>query len=195
MTAVASNNSASLYVANALGGATTFAHGEPVAGHTFITRVNLALHGTRPPRLVSSTVIGIDFLWKANASAFVLAPTGLAMDNGTLYVVDALTDTLSAISHAGSRTVPVTASSDVITSRHFLSVPLGLVTLPNGHLFAVNGNNGNAVEISASGTQLLSKTVIRNGAGDLFGPAVAPGGMSIYVVDDGTNDLDLYTGS
>ena len=39
---------------------------------------------------------------------------------------------------------------------------------PNGNLIVVNGNNGNAVEITPAGHQLTTRTLVKNGAGDLF---------------------------
>ena len=61
---------------------------------------------------------------------------------------------------------------------------------PNGNLVVVNGNNGNAVEITPAGRQLATKTLVKNGAGDLFGIITTPDG--IIAVNDGTNTLDLF---
>jgi len=47
---------------------------------------------------------------------------------------------------------------------------------PNGDLVVVNGH----------------KTVVPNGAGDLFGPATTSRGL--LLVNDGTDALDLYHG-
>jgi hypothetical protein len=40
---------------------------------------------------------------------------------------------------------------------------------PDGDLGVVSGNIGNAVEITPAGKQLTTRTLIKNGAGDLFG--------------------------
>jgi hypothetical protein len=61
---------------------------------------------------------------------------------------------------------------------------------PNGDLIVVNGNNGNAVEITPAGHQLATKTLVKNGAGDLFGIITTPDG--IVAVNDGTNHLELF---
>jgi DNA-binding beta-propeller fold protein YncE len=61
---------------------------------------------------------------------------------------------------------------------------------PNGNLVVVNGNNGNAVEITQAGKQLVTKTLIKNGAGDLFGIITAPAGDGLIIANDGTNALD-----
>ena len=44
-----------------------------------------------------------------------------------------------------------------------LNAPLGMTVAPNGDLVVVNGNNGNAVEITPAGKQLATKTLIKNG--------------------------------
>jgi hypothetical protein len=59
---------------------------------------------------------------------------------------------------------------------------------PNGDLVVVNGNNGNAVEITPAGKQLATKTLIKNGAGDLFG--ITQSGNRLIIPNDGTNTLD-----
>jgi hypothetical protein len=56
----------------------------------------------------------------------------------------------------------------------------------------VNGNNGNAVEITPAGKQLSTKTLIKNGTGDLFGIITAPGGDGLIIANDGTNALDEF---
>jgi hypothetical protein len=62
---------------------------------------------------------------------------------------------------------------------------------PNGDLVVVNGNNANAVEISPAGQQLFTKTLVKNGAGDLFGITTTPAG-ELLAVNDGKNTIDLY---
>ena len=74
-----------------------------------IVRLDLALSATAPPVLTSSTVIGTHFPWRANKTALVLAPTGLALGrSGTLYVDDTQTSFISAIPQARTRTSAVT---------------------------------------------------------------------------------------
>jgi hypothetical protein len=64
---------------------------------------------------------------------------------------------------------------------------------PNGDLIVVNGNNGNAVEITPQGRQLATKTLVKNGAGDLFGILTTQAG-NLLAVNDGTNALELFRG-
>ena len=183
--------SAQLFVSNALGGNTTTHDGIPVTGNCAVVRLDLALSPTAPPRLTGSTVIGTGFAWRANKNALILAPTGLALSGaGTLYVDDTLTDAVSAIPDARTRTGAVTATGSTVSAGGALDAPLGMTLAPNGDLLVVNGNNGDAVEITPAGEQLTTKALVKNGADDLFGIIMAPAGNGILIVNDGTNALD-----
>jgi hypothetical protein len=192
--AVTSNaTSAQVFVSNALGGNTSTDQGIPVAGQCTVVRLDLALSAASAPALTSSTVIGTGYPWIANKSALVLAPTGLALGrNGTLYVADTQTNSISAIPGALTRTTPVTARAGTIAAGGALNAPLGMTLAPNGDLVVVNGNDGSAVEVSPAGKQVATKAVLKNGAGDLFGLTTTKSGL--LLVDDGTNTLDLYHG-
>ncbi len=193
LAATSSATSATLFVSNALGGNTSTDNGVPVAGNCTIVRLDLALSPTAPPQLTSTTVIGSNYPWRANTAALVLAPTGLALaSNGTLYVDDSQTNTISAITQAPTRSSALNAKASIISSNGALNAPLGMTLAPNGDLVVVNGNNGNAVEISPKGKQLTTRTLVKNGAGDLFGLTATQKGNSILFVNDGSNALDLY---
>jgi hypothetical protein len=188
-----SGASAELFVANALGGNTSTDHGVPFAGNCTVVRIDLALSATSPPAFTSATVVGKDFPWQANKAALVLAPTGLALGgNGTLYVDDSETNKISAIPGALTRNSAAKASATVISSGGALNAPLGMTVVANGDLVVVNGNNGIAVEVNPSGKQVATKTLVNNGAGDLFGLAPTQAGDGLFFVNDGTNALDLY---
>ena len=191
MTASAVGSQATLYVANALGGDTKTKKGVPVAGSCTVSRIDLALSSTTPPTVVSTTIIGSNFPWKANAAALVLAPTGLALSGTTLYVDNTLNNTVSAIPNAGSRTGAVSAKSSVISTGGSLNAPLGMISAPNGDLLVVNGNNGVITELTTAGKQVAKRTLIKNGAGDLFGLALTPNQTGLYFVDDGANALEV----
>jgi hypothetical protein len=187
-----SATSAELFVSNALGGNTKTDHGAPVTGNCTVVRLDLALSATSPPVLTSSTVVGTHFPWKANKTALVLAPTGLALGgNGTLYVDNTLTNTISAIPQALTRTTALAATASTIAAGGALNAPLGMTLAPNGDLVVVNGNDGNAVEFSPAGRQLFTKTLIKNGAGDLFGITTTAAG-ELVAVNDGKNVIDIY---
>jgi hypothetical protein len=185
--------SAEVFLSNALGGTTTTHDGVPVTGNCTVVRLDLALSPAAPPRLTNTAVIGTHFPWAANKAALVLAPTGLALaGNGTLYVDDTLTNSVSAIPQALTRTSPITAAAGTLSTGGALNAPLGMTLAPNGDLVVVNGNNGNAVEITPAGRQLATRTLIKNGAGDLFGIMTAPAGDGLLVANDGTNALDEF---
>ncbi len=188
-----SATSAQLFVSNALGGNTATSHGVPVTGNCTVVRLDLSLSATAPPVLTSSTVIGSGYPWRANKAALVLAPTGLALGhNGTLYVADTLTNAISAIPQALTRTSPIAATAGTLSAGGALDAPLGMTLAPNGDLVVVNGNNGNAVEVTPAGRQLATKTLVKNGAGDLFGIVTTQAGDGMIVVNDGANAVDLF---
>jgi hypothetical protein len=58
----------------------------------------------------------------------------------------------------------------------------------------VNGNNGNAVEVTPAGRQVARVTLVPGGAGDLFGVTPAADGAGLLFVNDGTNALDFLSG-
>ena len=75
-----------------------------------------------------------------------------------------------------------------------LNAPLGLAVAPGGDLIAVNGNDGNAVEVTPFGLQVDTRAIDPfDSGGDLFGLAIAPSGRGILFVDDNgaANTLDL----
>jgi sugar lactone lactonase YvrE len=176
-----------------LGGNTSTDNGVPVAGNCTVVRIDLALSATAAPQVTTTTVVGKNFPWQANKAALDLAPTGLALGHdGTLYVADTETNKISAIAEAATRTTAVSASSSTISSGGALNAPLGMMLAPNGDLIVVNGNDGNAVEVTPTGAQVATKTLVANGAGDLFGLTATAAGDGILLVNDGTNALDLY---
>jgi hypothetical protein len=189
LTVKSSATSAEVFVSNALGGNTTTHDGLPVTGNCTVVRLDLALSPGSAPKLTSSTVIGTDFPWRANKAALILGPTGLALgSDGTLYADDSMTNSVSAIPQALTRTSAITAAGGNLSAGGALNAPLGMTLAPNGDLIVVNGNNGNAVEITPAGKQVATRTLIKNGAGDLFGIITTPGGL--LIANDGTNALD-----
>jgi hypothetical protein len=189
LTVKSSATSAEVFVSNALGGNTSTHDGVPVTGNCTVVRLDLALSAGSPPKLTGSTVIGTGFPWRANKAALILAPTGLALGgNGTLYVDDTETNSVSAIPQALTRTSAITAVAGTLSVGGALHAPLGMTIAPDGDLVVVNGNNGNAVEITPAGKQILTKTLIKNGAGDLFGIITTQQGL--LIANDGTNALD-----
>jgi hypothetical protein len=181
-----------LFVANALGVQPGVNSGPPVVTTSTVVRIGMSLSTGRPPTVASVTIVGSGFPWIANQAALVLGPTGLALGrNGTLYVDDTQRNTISAIPNAKTRTDAVAYGSSIISSGGALNAPLGMTRAPNGDLLVLNGNNGNAVEVTPAGSQIATKTLIRNGAGDLFGVALTSNDRGIEFGNDGANALDL----
>jgi hypothetical protein len=185
--------SARVFISNALGGNTSTRGGTPVTGNCTVVRLDFSLAAGSPPSLRSTTAVGSGYPWKADKTALVLAPTGLALGrDGTLYVADTQTNTISAIPQALTRTAAQPATARLLSAGGALNAPLGMTMAPDGDLIVVNGNDGNAVEITPSGRQITTRTLVKNGAGDLFGIVTTSDGM--IAVNDGTNALDLFRG-
>jgi DNA-binding beta-propeller fold protein YncE len=193
MTALDSGNKASLFVTNVLNG-TVAAQGAVVNRGT-VVRVDLVIRGSKAPSVQAETVIGSGFGERTDPAALVIGPTGVALTaNGTLYVADTLENRIAAIRDAVHRHNSALSGTDV-SANGALRGPLGLVTTPQQHLIAMNGGNGNAVEITTGGAQVAIKTLDTSGSppgsGALFGAAITPDGKGLYFVDDATNTLQL----
>jgi hypothetical protein len=63
---------------------------------------------------------------------------------------------------------------------------------PNGNIITANGDDGLLVETTPRGSQVAHFDT-GLGGGSLFGIAVKPGGNGLYLVDDGSNHLDLLS--
>jgi hypothetical protein len=167
----------------------------PPKGLCTVVRLDVSLPAGGTPTLVGQTVIGSGYPWQLDKTALVQGPTGLAIDRaGTLYVAETVGNTISAIPHALTRDTEAAFGLDtIISSGGSLNGPLGLTLAPNGDLIAVNGNDGNAIEITPAGKQIKTVTVIKNGAGDLFGLIPdSSTGAGLLLVNDGTNALDRF---
>ena len=111
---------------------------------------------------------------------------------GTLYVADTLKSRIIAIPQALTRTTPLKDSGITLTQGGHLSQPLGLTLAPNGDISTTNAGNGDLVETTPAGKQLLARGAdAKAGAGSLFGVVPVPGGGGVYFVDDANNDLRL----
>ncbi|HTU39334.1 MAG TPA: hypothetical protein VMF35_15155 [Acidimicrobiales bacterium] len=184
---------AQLFVTNVLNG-TVAAGGGPAYQGT-VLRLSVFDPPGRPPVLFGSTTIATGFTEELNSNALVLGPTGVALGHdGTLYVADTVRSRIAVIPAATSRFFPVFGGGFTLSAGNNLAAPLGLALAPNGDLLTVNGNNGNAVEISPFGAQVDTVTIDPfNSGGDLFGLAIAPGGNGVLFVDDNgaANTLEL----
>jgi len=101
---------------------------------------------------------------------------------------------IAVIPNALGRFSPATNGGTTVSSGGALNAPLGLATAPNGDLLSVNGGDGNIVETTPSGHQVVSTQIDPAGAGgDLFGLTIAPDGRGVLFVDDGDNTLKRFS--
>lgn len=197
MTAVDHGKTATLFVTNVLNG-TVAAKGMNVNRGT-VLRIVLGTAGKHAPKVISERVIATGFTEHTDPNALVVGPTGVGLSaDGTLYVADSATNRIAAIPDALARMTRLGHGANTVAKGGKLNDPLGLTIAPNGDILTVNGDDGNAVETTPSGTQIMTQTLDATGsppgAGTLFGLAVIPGGKGLYFVDDGSNTLNALTG-
>ena len=191
MTALDTGAAATLFVSNVLNG-TVAANGAVVSQGT-ILRIVLSIPINGIPSATSYTPIATTFDERTDPNALVIGPTGLGLgaDGTTLFVADTLRSRIAAIPNALSMTSgPITT----VAQGPPLNQPLGLAIAPDGHIITVNAGNGLMVETTPDGKQAAARNVdishSKNGAGTLFGLAIAFDGSAIYYVDDGNNTLN-----
>jgi hypothetical protein len=161
-----------------------------------VLRLGLTIPAGKPPVVSSRTVIADGLPSQADASVFLIGPTGLTLGKtGALYVSDAIGNRVVAIPEAATRTDSAGTGKE-ITRDGFLHRPLALTAAPNGNLLAINGLDGNVVEIDpVTGKQLGERLIDADeaqtppGSGDLFGIALTPDGKGFYYVEDDVNTL------
>jgi hypothetical protein len=161
-----------------------------------VLRLDLVVPPGKPPAIKSKTVVANGFGHRADKDVFLIGPTGLALgSDNTLYVSDALGNRIVTIADATTRTTSAGTGRDV-TKDGLLNRPLALIMLPNGHLLACNGRNGQVVEVDpVAGKQLYAQWIDTNqaqsppGNGDLFGIAMRPDGKAFYYVEDDMNTV------
>jgi hypothetical protein len=190
-TAVSDGSQTTLFISNALNGG---AHaGIHAIDNSTVLRIRLQSGPGEPPKVLSQQVIADRIPWVDSPEALVVGPTGLALAaNGTLYLADTLANRITAIPNALTRTTAAPAGGTTVTEGAHLKEPLGLMLAPNGDIITTNAGDGNIVETTPAGKQLIAQPADpKVGAGSLFGLLVAPGGHGVYFVDDGENTLRL----
>lgn len=172
-----------LFVTNVLNG--TVAGNGATVDRATVVRIALRISPGQAPRLASERVIARGFPEHTDPSALIVGPTGLGLGpRGVLYVADTAGNRIAAIPDALNRTRPATSGGRTVTHDGRLMSPLGLALAPDGDILTVNAGNGTLVETTPHGQQITTRTLITNGAGDLFGIALAPSARGIYFVDD-----------
>ncbi|GGM40291.1 hypothetical protein ACFFX1_17720 [Dactylosporangium sucinum] len=190
MTADDKGESVNLFVTNVLNG---IVGGQPATTKQgTVLRLELKIKGDRPPVLRKITTIGSGFTEKTDPTALIIGPTGVGLGkDGTLYVADTVASRIAAIPDADDRRTSA-GTGRTITQGGRLSGPLGLAIAPNGNVLTVNGGDGNIVETNPRlRMQVAFRTLVENGAGALFGVAIAPDNRGVYFVNDNDNTLEL----
>jgi hypothetical protein len=183
MTAVDGGRNVVLFVTNVLNG--TVAAGTTGTDQGTVIRIALRFHRHHAPTVVSNKVIASGFTEKTDPNALVIGPTGVGFgDDGVLYVADSNGNRIAAIPHALTRTNVLGGGGKTVSAGNGLMDPLGLTIAPNGDILSSNGGDGNLIETTPSGHQFAPKLLVANGAGDLFGIALAPDGQGVYFVND-----------
>lgn len=177
-----------LFVTNVLNG--TVEHGEEVTDGGTVVRLILQTAMPGPPHVIAENVVAGGFPEQTNPAAFVLAPTGVALNAfGTLFVADTSANRIAAVPFAAVRPFPAPHGGITVTSGGSLAAPLGLTLAPNGNILTANGGNGDIVETTPFGFQFPP---VDTGAGEggLFGLALTPDQHGVYFVNDAANTLE-----
>jgi hypothetical protein len=197
MTAADFGNIAVLFVSNVLNG-TVAAGGAPVNQGSVLRILLVMGDGASAdpnalPHEIARTVIASGFGEKTDPAALVIGPTGLGLAaDGSLYIADTLANRIAAIPGALFR-LNNAGTGNTVSQGQALNAPLGLAIAPNGDILSVNAGDGNIVETTPGGSQVVVRNIDRTGAGGgtLFGLAIAPNGNGVYYVNDGDNTLNL----
>jgi hypothetical protein len=177
-----------------------------------VTRLDLRISGDgdgdRDDRvtLVGATQIASQYGHRCDAAAFVVGPTGVALDEkrDILYVASAEDNAIFAIPDASNTDQDLGRGRVVVDDQAHLHGPLGLALAPNGDLVSAQGDavnpnpdpNGQSeiVEFTPEGRFVAQFSVEPTTAGGAFGLAVEPlaDGFRFAAVDDVLNTLDLW---
>jgi hypothetical protein len=191
MTVATTSTGAEIFVSNVLS-RPPHLMSTPPSGLCNVVRVDVTLSAGSVPHMTGSTVVGRGFPWRADKTAFVQGPAGVALGkDGTLYVAETVGSVITAIPSATTRTTAVMFGTHTLTSGGSLDGPLGLTLAPDGNVIVVNGNDGRAVEVTPRGRQITTATLVAHGAGDLFGLTPTANGDGLLFVNDGTNALEF----
>jgi len=157
----------------------------------------------QPVRVASVTRIASGYIHRCDAAAFVIGPTGLAIDTvkDVLYVTSTGDNAIYAIDGAREASSDSGVGRVVVNNATYLHGPLGLALASNGDLISAQGDAVNPdvnhpseiVEFASDGT-FVSQFSIDPAAGSAFGLALNESATRIRLaaVDDGLNMLDTW---
>jgi hypothetical protein len=149
------------------------------------------------------TQIASGYLHRCDPAAFVVGPTGLALDKekDILYVSSTGDNEIFAVRDASDRTSDAGMGNAVVTDQTHLHGPLGLALARNGDLISTQGDAVNPdpnqpseiVEFNAGG-KFVSQFSVDPAPGSAFGLALRPleDGFVFATVDDTTVILDIW---
>jgi hypothetical protein len=153
--------------------------------------------------VTKATQIGSGYVHRCDSAAFVVGPTGLALDeeNDTLYVASTGDNAIFAIRNASETANDSGTGKLVISDSTHMHGPLGLARARNGNLITSQGDAVNPdpaqpseiVEYTSTG-HFVAQFPIDPGSGSAFGLALASfeDGFRFAAVDDATNVLDVW---
>jgi hypothetical protein len=169
--------------------------------------VRIAGEGDDPVTVASATQIASGYKHRCDKAAFVVGPTGVALDvdHDVLYVSSTADNAIFAIENASDTPFDAGRGRLVVRDHRHLHGPLGLALAPNGDLVSAQGDavnpskdpNGQSeiVEFTPEGRFVDQISVEPMTNGSAFGLAVEPksgGGFQFAAVDDALNVLDLW---
>ena len=188
LTVVDEGNQATLFVSNALSGT--------------VTRLGLAMTGDSVA-VEQETQIASGYMHRCDPNAFVVGPTGLALDRNTdtLYVASTGDNEIFAVARASVRQTDQGTGAILINDPVHLHGPLGLVLAPNGDLISAQGDAVNPAPKSPSEiveytpqAKFVKEVSVDPSAGSAFGLGIGQvnNGFQFATVDDGINVLDIW---
>jgi hypothetical protein len=191
LTVLDRGSSAAVFVSNVLRGT--------------VSRIDLDVKGEADDTVVveHETQIASGYVHRCDSGAFVVGPTGVALDpeRDVLYIASAGDNKIFAVGAASVRNGDAGRGEVVVDDAKHLHGPLGLVRAANGDLISAQGDAVNPnphrpseiVEFTRHG-QFVAQFSIDPAPGSAFGLALVEYGNAFRfaAVDDGTNMLDVW---
>lgn len=153
--------------------------------------------------VLKATQIASGYIHRCDPAAFVVGPTGVALDldKDLLYVSSTGDNGIFAIPNASFRSSDAGMGDQVVSDVVHLHGPLGLILAPNGDLISTQGDAVNpdptqqseVVEFTNKG-EFVSEFSVDPVAGSAFGLALNPvgNGFVFATVDDNLSVLDVW---